>query len=76
MFSALRYYWIIAKGYRLQPWNSPYLRWRLETFFGKDAANLGARDTIQLLWRERARIRRFLAWVEQRQSAAADKRPG
>ncbi len=69
MFRALRYYWIIAKGYRLQPWNSPYLRWRLETFFGKDAANLGARDTIQLLWRERARLRSFLNWVAIRKRA-------
>jgi hypothetical protein len=67
MFRALRYYWIIAKGYRLQPWKSPYLRWRLETFFGKDAASLDALATLQLLWRERARIRSFLKWVETRQ---------
>ncbi|MCL4524412.1 MAG: hypothetical protein M1453_10655 [Acidobacteria bacterium] len=74
MFSALRYYWIIAKGYRLHPWDSPYLRWRLETFFGKEAANLGARGTIQLLWRERARLARFLQWVETRQRAQAAHR--
>jgi hypothetical protein len=74
MFSAIRYYWIISKGYRLHPWNSPYLRWRLETFFGKDAANLDARGTLQLLWRERARLRRFLVWVEIRQGAQAARR--
>ena len=74
MFLALRYYWMTAKGYRLQPWNSPYLRWRLETFFGKDAANLGARDTIQLLWRERARLRSFLNWVAIRQRAQSSSR--
>jgi hypothetical protein len=71
MFRALRYYWIISKGYRLHPWNSPYLRWRLETFFGKDAANLDARGTLQLLWRERARLRSFLNWVAIRQRAQA-----
>ena len=71
MFRALRYYWMIAKGYRLHPWDSPYLRWRLETFFGKDAANLDARGTIQLLWRERARHSRFLDWVEIRKRAQA-----
>jgi hypothetical protein len=66
MFSALRYYWIAAKGYRLRPWASPYIRWRLETFFGKDAANLDARGTVKLLWRERARLAHFLRWVESR----------
>ena len=74
MFRALRYYWIIAKGYRLHPWNSPYLRWRLETFFGKDAANLGAGDTIKLLWRERARLRSFLHWVGIRKRAQSARR--
>jgi hypothetical protein len=69
MFRALRYYWVIAKGYRLHPWNSPYLRWRLETFFGKDAASLDARGTVKLLWRERARLRSFLHWVATRQRA-------
>jgi hypothetical protein len=69
MLRALRYYWVIAKGYRLQPWKSPYLRWRLETFFGKDASAFGARGTLQLLWRERARLGRFLQWVETRQRA-------
>ena len=32
MFEALRYYWIAARGYRLHPWDSPYIRWRFETF--------------------------------------------
>jgi hypothetical protein len=74
MFRALRYYWIIAKGYRLQPWNSPYLRWRLETVFGKDAAGLDARGTIKLFWRERARLARFLDWVEIRRRAQSARR--
>jgi hypothetical protein len=66
MLSALRYYWISAKGYRLRPWRSPYLCWRLETFFGKEAAELDAGKFFRLLWRERARMRRFLAWAEER----------
>ena len=74
MFRALRYYWVTAKGYRLQPWKSPYLRWRLETFFGKDAANLDARGTLKLLWRERARLTRFLNWVAARQRAQSARR--
>jgi len=66
MFNALRYYWITAKGYRLCPWKSPYIQWRLETFFGKEAANLDARRFFALMWRERARMERFLEWVADR----------
>lgn len=66
MLSALRYFWITAAGYRLTPWKSPYLRWRMETYFGPEAAELDARKFFQLLWRERAQLRRFLRWVEER----------
>jgi hypothetical protein len=66
MLNGLRYYWITAKGYRLRPWASPYLRWRLETFFGKDAADLTAAKFFLLLWREREQMERFLEWVEER----------
>ncbi len=66
MFSALRYYWATAKGYRLRPWASPYIRWRLETFFGGDMHALGASEFFRLLWRERTRFEHFLAWVAER----------
>jgi len=69
VLTALRYYWIVAKGYRLRPWASPYLRWRLETFFGKEADRLDASKFFALLWRERARLRRFLAWAAERRRA-------
>jgi hypothetical protein len=81
LLNAIRYYWITAKGYRLRPWRSPYLRWRLETFFGPDAANLDARQFFGYLWRERKRMRLFLAWVKlERQRSRRDSnsapRPG
>jgi hypothetical protein len=66
MLNALRYYWIIAKGYRLRPWESPYIQWRLETFFGEDAAHITASKFISLMWRERTRMERFLEWVAVR----------
>jgi hypothetical protein len=66
MFTALRYYWATAKGYRLRPWASPYIRWRLETFFGGDMHALGASEFFRLLWRERTRFEYFLAWVAER----------
>lgn len=68
MWSALRYYWIAAKGYRLRPWQSPYLQWRLETFFGKDGHAPDAATFFGLLWRERARMKRFLRWSEERRA--------
>jgi hypothetical protein len=66
MFSALHFYWTVAKGYRLRPWRSPYIRWRMETFFGPEAAPPDARAFFRLLWRERARLRSFLKWAELR----------
>jgi hypothetical protein len=65
MLNALRYYWIISKDYRFRPWASPYIQWRLETFFGHEAAGLDARGFFRLMWRERARMERFLEWVAE-----------
>jgi len=66
MFTAVRYYWITAKGYRLHPWASPYIRWRLETFFGGDMHALGLPEFFRLIWRERKQLSRFLAWTAER----------
>ena len=67
LLTALRYYWITTKGYRLRPWRSPYIRWRMETFFGKEAEQAhDARGFFRLVWRERARMWRFLRWVDER----------
>lgn len=74
MFRALRYYWIIARGYRLRPWQSPYVRWRLETFFGPAAEHVEGWAFFALLWRERIRMRRFLRWAAERRAAQAQSR--
>jgi hypothetical protein len=66
MIEALRYYWIIARGYRLNPWNSPYVRWRFETFFGPEAAPLDARKLFSLSWKYRAQMEEFIEWVGER----------
>src|SRR5579864_5015746 len=74
MLNALRYYWIISKGHRLSPWKSPYIQWRVETFFGHQAADLTAGQFFRLMWRERARMERFLDWVaDQRASLRSSK---
>ena len=66
MWNALRYYWIVAKGYRLNPWNSPYLRWRLETFLGQEAAGMDAGKFFHLAWKYRAQMERFIEWAAER----------
>ena len=73
MFTALRYYWTTAKGYRLRPWASPYIRWRLETFFGGDMHALGAPEFSRLLWRERSRFSHFLSWVAERRRVQRER---
>lgn len=65
MFYALRYSWRVSKGYRLRPWRSPYLRWRLETYFGVQANDLTRQDFFRLLWHERHRLRTFLRWAQE-----------
>ncbi|MBI3405729.1 MAG: hypothetical protein HY046_09765 [Acidobacteria bacterium] len=69
VLSALRYYWVIAAGYRLRPWQSPYVRWRLETYFGKQGHTQSGGEFFRLLWRERAHLSAFLEWVEERRAA-------
>ena len=67
--TALRYYWMTAKGYRLRPWKSPYIRWRMETFFGPQAAPAGPGNFFHLLWRERGRLAEFLRWSDEYRNA-------
>lgn len=65
----LAYYWNQAKGYRLRPWRSPYIRWRAETYWGGDMSHLTAGKLVRLAWRDRAALRRFFAWAQERQRA-------
>ena len=62
----LRYYWIVARGYRFQPWKSPYLRWRFETFLGAEAADLTASKFFRLAWKYRDQMDRFVDWAAER----------
>lgn len=66
MWKTLNSYWIAARGYRLRPWKSPYLRWRFETFLGKEGANLDAKKFFQLSWKYRNRLDRFADWAAKR----------
>jgi hypothetical protein len=67
MFKTLQYYWNAARGYRFKPWESPYIRWRFETFLGKEATNLTASKFFRLAWKYRDHMQRFVDWAAERQ---------
>ena len=70
MTSALRFFWDATRGHRLRPWHSEYLRWRLETFTGKHAEEVRARDFWLFLKSERSQILRYLRWLEEMRAYA------
>jgi hypothetical protein len=41
----------------------------METFYGAEAAELDAAKFFRILWRDRARMRQFIAWVGERRRA-------
>jgi hypothetical protein len=60
----LGFLWQASKGYRLRPWRSPYLRWRIETYWGLRAETISAGDFWRFVWRQRRDLARFLQWVD------------
>ncbi len=61
----LGYLWKVTKGYRFTPWRSPYLRWRIETYWGTPAEEIGAGEFLRFAWRHRADFLRFLRWTDR-----------
>jgi hypothetical protein len=61
----LRFAWRAARGYRLRPWRSPYLRWRMETYWGVPAEDIRFGDFWRFTWRHRRELLRFLRWAER-----------
>jgi hypothetical protein len=53
----------LSRGYRLRPWQSPYLRWRIETWSGLDAAAITPRMFFDFSWEHRSDLRRYLRWA-------------
>jgi hypothetical protein len=59
----LRLLWALARGYRLRPWRSPYLRWRMETYFGLHADRITFKQFWTFLWKHRGDTIRYLRWA-------------
>ena len=55
--------WQLTRGYRLWPWRSPYLRWRMETYGGLDANDITFTRFWNFVWAERRELVRYLRWA-------------
>ena len=53
----------LAKGYRLRPWQSPYLKWRVETWSGLHAETITPGVFVRFVWQQRAALWRYLQWA-------------
>ena len=58
-----RFLWTATRGYRFRPWASPYLRWRIETYWGYPAAEIGAGRFFSFTWKRKRDLARFLDWA-------------
>jgi hypothetical protein len=64
--------WRLTKGYRLCPWRSPYLRWRIETYQGLHAERITFTEFWGFTskhWRE---LVRFLEWADRMDARFGD----
>ena len=59
----LRTLWRLTRGYRLRPWRSPYLRWRMETYWGLHAEEITFGVFWGLMWRQKWEMLRYLRWA-------------
>ncbi len=57
--------WRSAQGHRLRPWRSPYLRWRIETYWGLHADKITPAEFRVFMWSHRRELLRFLRWAAQ-----------
>ena len=69
----LRSLWRMTRGYRLRPWRSPYLRWRLETYSGLHAETISFSQFWRFVWSERHELLRYFRWAERMRSTAAKR---
>lgn len=61
----LRLVWQFTRGYRLTPWRSPYLCWRMETYWGFHAEQVVFADFWRFAWHQRADLWRYLKWAKR-----------
>jgi hypothetical protein len=75
MGAGLIFFWNATRGNRLMPWRSECLKWRIETFTGKHAEEVGLRDFLLFLYAERRQLLHFLRWLgEMREYSRAPEK--
>jgi hypothetical protein len=74
MLDGARFLWSATRGHRLRPWRSEYLKWRLETFTGKHAEDVGVRDFWRFAVSERGQMVRFVGWLREMRTYATGSR--
>jgi hypothetical protein len=63
-----RFLWKASRGYRLTPWRSPYLRWRIETYSGLHADKIDFLVFWRFVGKNKRELLRFLRWSERMES--------
>ncbi|HXJ39152.1 MAG TPA: hypothetical protein VNH18_07725 [Bryobacteraceae bacterium] len=66
MFGILKTALRLTKGYRLRFWESPYLKWRVETWSGIAAESLTPALFLEFTWKHRSELIRYLRWAANR----------
>ena len=61
----IRVVWRLTRGYRLRPWSSPYLKWRIETWSGIEAETITPGVFIGFCWKHRRDLVRYLRWADE-----------
>ncbi len=59
----IRFLWQASRGYRFTPWRSPYIRWRIETYWGLHADQIGFREFVRFSFGHYREFLRFLRWA-------------
>jgi hypothetical protein len=59
----LRILWRLTRGYWLTPWRSPYLRWRIETYWGLNAGRITFSAFWKFVWQHWRDLLRYLRWA-------------
>lgn len=72
----LRLLWQLTRGYRLRPWRSPYLRWRIETYAGLHADEITFAQFWTFVWAQRSDLLRYLRWAGNMEKRARGRVAG
>jgi hypothetical protein len=60
----------------MRPWSSPYLKWRIETYWGVHADRMSDADLRAFTWQHRAELFRFLKWAARMERMASRSSSG